>query len=359
MTKSRNVETKLHFLFSLQTKGASDNYFIISVSEKDQTIRSVLCRGTSYPLTNPRPFVNELKFAMPLCDLETEKSKLEEVLIRCINFGMDSARKSLLEKALKLFSAALNSELESRAYELIETIADSQLIELSAKYANQRGRLHMAEKILKLLAENDAKEKEKNEAIKQFEKESESYSNIYETPTLKKTDSSFDSQEISTPIIAPKPIVSQKTRNPFKKAVSNKSTPTNPLTHLTNKSIGFGNESRIESLHADSDDENVPVNVSNKSTNRSVSADTPRPGNFINWLNANKESLKQDNPSVSDTDLTKIGIKLYKELTKKEKMPGFEDDSKIEHQLSSKRKLDLKEDGGSAASKLAKFMMKD
>lgn len=345
---------------NLHTKGASDNFFIISVSEKDQTIRSVLCRGTSYPLTNPRPFVNELKFALPLCDLETDKSKLEEVLIRCINFDMDSARKNLLEKALKLFSAALNSEMESRAYELIEIIADPQLIELSAKYANQRGRIHMAEKILKLLAESEAKEKEKIEAIKQFEKESETYSNAYETPTSRKAETSVDSQDSCTPKIAPKPIVSQKNRNPFKKSLSNKSTPSNPLTHLTNKSIGFGNESRIESpnpTNPESDDENTPVNVTNKSTNRSVSQDTPRPGNFMAWFVANKEDLKVSNPLASDADLTKIGMKTYKDLTKHQKMPGYEDDSKADHQLSSKRKLDMKDDTGSVSSKLAKYML--
>jgi hypothetical protein len=35
--------------------------------------------------------------------------------------------------------------MESRAYELIEIIGDSQLIELSGKYASKRGRIHMAE----------------------------------------------------------------------------------------------------------------------------------------------------------------------------------------------------------------------
>lgn len=47
--------------------------------------------------------------------------------------------------------------MESRAFELIDVISDQQLIELSAKYASSRGRLHMAEKILKLLEENEEK----------------------------------------------------------------------------------------------------------------------------------------------------------------------------------------------------------
>ena len=94
---------------------------------------------------------------MPLCDLETEKSRFEDILLRSLNFKMDSARAQLLQNAMKLFTAALNSELESRAYELIEAIGDLQLIELAAKYAGSKGRMHMAEKILNLQNDNEEK----------------------------------------------------------------------------------------------------------------------------------------------------------------------------------------------------------
>lgn len=94
--------------------GASDNFFIISVSESDQKIRTTLCRGTNYPLTNPRPIVREVDFLLPLCYMETEKSKLEETLVRATNFSMDLSEKVIVESGLKLFSSALNSELESR-----------------------------------------------------------------------------------------------------------------------------------------------------------------------------------------------------------------------------------------------------
>lgn len=79
------------------------------------------------------------------------------------------------------------------------------------------------------------------EAVKQFEKEHETYSNVYETPTNRSVADNQARAE-KTPTIAPKPITSQRSRNPFKKSSTLKSTPTNPLTHLTNKSVGFGSK---------------------------------------------------------------------------------------------------------------------
>lgn len=141
--------------------GASDNFFIVGVSERSQKIRATLCRGTSYPLTNPRPILREIDYSLPLCHMETEKSKLEEALIRSTAFEMDSSDKSTVEKALKLFSTALNSELEARAFEIVELIGEKKLIELAGKYATQKGRMHLTNKILKLLNDYEEKEVEK------------------------------------------------------------------------------------------------------------------------------------------------------------------------------------------------------
>lgn len=141
--------------------GASDSFFMVGVSEKSQKIRASLCRGTSYPLTNPRPILREVDYLIPLCHMETEKSKLEEALVRSINFEMDSSEKSIVEKALKLFSMAMNAELESRAFEIVELIGEKKLIELAAKYSSQKGRMHLTGKIMKLLSEYEDKEAEK------------------------------------------------------------------------------------------------------------------------------------------------------------------------------------------------------
>lgn len=151
--------------------GASDTFFIVGVSERSQKIRASLCRGTKYPLTNPRPILREVDFCLPLCHMETEKSKLEEALIRSSVFEMESSETAVVEKALKLFSTAMNSELESRAFEIVELIAEKKLIELAAKYSSQKGRMHLTGKILKLLADHEEKEEEKLSIANSLEKD--------------------------------------------------------------------------------------------------------------------------------------------------------------------------------------------
>lgn len=43
-----------------KVKGVSDRFFIIEVSEIKQVVYAVLCRGSKYPQTTPRPVVSEL-----------------------------------------------------------------------------------------------------------------------------------------------------------------------------------------------------------------------------------------------------------------------------------------------------------
>lgn len=164
------------------------------------------------------------------------------------------------------------------------------------------------------------------------------YSEIYDKSTHSIQESLIPQ---STPIIAPRPMISQKRANPFtKKSLDNKNSSLNALNHLTKKSIGYN-----ESI-TNSDDENVPANNSSLLSNKSISKDTPRPGNFTQWFIANKEDLIKDNPNASDGELMKIGKQVYKELTKSETPP--------QAQLPlNKRKLELTDDG--SASKLAKY----
>lgn len=48
-----------------------------------------------------------------MCDLDTEKTQLEESLLRCANFQMDSAEKNMKEIAIKLFAVSLQYLLTS------------------------------------------------------------------------------------------------------------------------------------------------------------------------------------------------------------------------------------------------------
>lgn len=89
---------------TLHTKGASDSFFLTDVSEYKQIVRAVLCRGTSFPMTNPRPTQMELPMKMPLCEVETDKSQWEDELIRYNNFDVEDGEKHVQEVALKLFA---------------------------------------------------------------------------------------------------------------------------------------------------------------------------------------------------------------------------------------------------------------
>lgn len=157
----------------------------------------------------------------------------------------------------------------------------------------------------------------------------------------------------STPIIAPK-IMSTHRSNPFKK-VSNisksLSTPPSALGHLSKKVIGMNSTS-----NKDSDDENMPKNNnSSVISNKSLSADTPRPGNFGQWFMANKEVLMIEFPGVTDVELMQQGKARYKEVTlKNNSQTGDLNESEQMKASNSKRKLNVSDAEG-GISKLSKF----
>lgn len=147
-----------------QSSSVSNNFFVISLSERSQILQAVLCRGTSYPMTTPRPMVQELPLQLPLCDMESEKSTLEDSMLKASIMSMDNAEKTVKETAIKLFALACRSEMEMRAKELIETIACTDLLMLAVKYANKLGRIHLSDRLSELLPhieeEQQAREQE-------------------------------------------------------------------------------------------------------------------------------------------------------------------------------------------------------
>lgn len=57
-------------------------------------------------MTTPKPLVTELPMQIPLCDMDSEKSELEESLIRYANLQVDGAEKQMKEIAIKLFAVS-------------------------------------------------------------------------------------------------------------------------------------------------------------------------------------------------------------------------------------------------------------
>ncbi|BFG03318.1 WD repeat and HMG-box DNA-binding protein 1 [Drosophila madeirensis] len=139
-----------------QSSSVSNNYFVVAVSERRQIVQAVLCRGTSYPMTNPRPMLQELRMQIPLCDIEVEKSELEDALLRSSLMQVEGAEKMQKETAIKLFALACSNECETRARELIESIASTELLQLAVKYATKRGRIHLSDRLCELMPQLEA-----------------------------------------------------------------------------------------------------------------------------------------------------------------------------------------------------------
>nr|XP_040227095.2 WD repeat and HMG-box DNA-binding protein 1 [Anopheles coluzzii] len=351
----------------LQTKGASDHLFIIKVSESTQHVQLVLCRGSKYPLTTPKPIPMEVKFALPMCDLESEKECLEDDLVRSLYLKVNDADKLMKETAVKLFALACKNECEQRAKELVETIASSHLIPLVIKYASKIRRYHLADSLAPLLPTFQEQEVQEEKLEQESVRENAAIVNELQHINLEAI-----TKKDTTPKIKPLPVGTKKPTNPFRKstaaATDGISSPasssghtgansSNPLEHLTGKAIGFS-ASRSSSSPS----------VGSKPTSSSVDAtggqDENRPQNsgggtstpgmkFLPWFELNRDDLQRKHPEADEQQLIKIGMREFKVQQAKGASSGAA--SSPADGGSAKRKLDASDAPETGVSKLAKF----
>ncbi|KAL4149661.1 hypothetical protein QTP88_003553 [Uroleucon formosanum] len=141
----------------------TNHYFVIGVSEARQDIRCILCKGSYYPSTTPHPFLNEIPWQIPLCDLNQEKGELEEKFWRS-NIALSilpeedglQYDKELKTTFLKLFAMACKSGHDMRALELCKLIRSEQYLNLALKYAMRVGNNSLTTKITAII-ENESK----------------------------------------------------------------------------------------------------------------------------------------------------------------------------------------------------------
>ncbi|XP_015762017.1 PREDICTED: WD repeat and HMG-box DNA-binding protein 1-like [Acropora digitifera] len=120
-------------------KNKSDNYWVVGLDEKNQQIRCIYCKGSSYPPTLPRPVLVLLPLQLPLCEMATEKGQLE---------------------------LACKSDREFRAVELCELLPDAHSVSLAIKYAALTRRMNLANRLDAL-----ARQKAGLETTEEFEDE--------------------------------------------------------------------------------------------------------------------------------------------------------------------------------------------
>lgn len=153
----------------LKAKNKNEHYFVISLSEIQEQIRCIACKGSRYPATTPRPDVYSLPFEIPLCELTTSKAKLEEQLIRTslkkrllenlsddgfdVDFSSEENTKKQIELLIKLFALAVNADCNSLAIEVAGLMPNQLAIEGAIRYASQKNRTALIGKLNKLSKE--------------------------------------------------------------------------------------------------------------------------------------------------------------------------------------------------------------
>ncbi|CAK9804293.1 WD repeat and HMG-box DNA-binding protein 1 [Anthophora quadrimaculata] len=286
---------------SEQSKGKADHYFIIGVSEEQSIARCILCKGSHYPPTTPRPVVSEIHLNPPLCAIGSDKTEKELKLWR---LGTNPLEEN--EAVLSLIAIACRSNLEYRAVELCEQIASEKVIELAIKYARRLNRIALSNK-LETIADTKETEKGKgNENENKNKNESENNDNCNED--VKSDDepldndikeSTFSLTIAKKPDIEIKPLsisaaLSIKRNNPFLKDGNSPTT-----KGLANLDITPEKPQKLS----------TPISASSKSKTK----DASKKETFISWYAKNKKSLQEEFPELSPADLTKRALTRYKE----------------------------------------------
>uniref|UniRef100_A0A0B7AUS7 Uncharacterized protein n=1 Tax=Arion vulgaris TaxID=1028688 RepID=A0A0B7AUS7_9EUPU len=166
-------------------KGKSDHYWLVSVSERQQQIRCVPCKGSKYPATLPRPALAVLPFQLPLCDMGSEKTQHEESYQR--NFLVakslqnstlvdeDELVRPLRESLVKLFAFAAKSERDFRALEVCGLMEDQSLLHIAATYATRLKRIQLAERVSEVMQRCRDKEELRMNEVQAHSDEEETY----------------------------------------------------------------------------------------------------------------------------------------------------------------------------------------
>ncbi|KAI5704078.1 hypothetical protein M8J75_001791 [Diaphorina citri] len=305
------------------TKGKSDHYFVVSVSESSHSIQCILCKGCFYPATVPRPILTQVSWKIPLCDLGSEKSELEEQFWRK-QLALSSVpsykseeiatlTKEVLAPAVKLFAHSCKSDNDLRAIELCELFSNPQFLQLAFRYATSTGKASLAEKVTDLKSSNNEQDMCRRRSPSpsyQFSGDSQS-SNIQNNTVDIFGDDSYrpspvaDSNNIilsmkqkQQVVVKPQNVALGRV-NPFKRNNSSNAseTKTDVIAEMTVKS-----QQKPVSTPA----ETKPVSTKEKSTKSQVK--------FTEWFSKEKENLETEFPDLDKAALHKVAMKRFKEL---------------------------------------------
>lgn len=162
------------------TSSALDHYFVVGVSEISQAVRAVKCKRSRYPeLTTETAEV--FCFSLPLCEMDTDKGKLEEEHVRLrlaessykrlshidslsllAESSNEANEKLLVNTILRLFALYLNEDKEELARSLVYMIPKDHMSKLPEFAWKTNRRQYFIESLNKAIEQREQVESERN-----------------------------------------------------------------------------------------------------------------------------------------------------------------------------------------------------
>lgn len=155
------------------TTSALDHYFVVGVSELSQVVRAVKCRKSRYPDFSAET-AEGFNFSVPMCDMDTDKGKLEEELVRLrlaelsykrlsntdtfelmATASNESNEKLLVNTVLRLFAIYLKEDKEDLAKGLVYMIPKDHMSKLPEFAWKINRRQHFIDSINKAIEERE------------------------------------------------------------------------------------------------------------------------------------------------------------------------------------------------------------
>ncbi|KAL1458238.1 hypothetical protein WDU94_008400 [Cyamophila willieti] len=315
------------------TKGKSDHYFVVGVSESSHSVRCILCKGCYYPPTVPRPILTQVSWKIPLVELNAEKSQLEEQFWRkqlalssvpsYKTEELASLTKDIIAPAVKLFALSCKTDQDLRAIELCELFTNPQFLQLAVRYATSTGKTSLAEKVTEVKCPTNNQEQELRDIDSPSYQSSGdagySHHSQNETMDMFGEDSYQPSPDSSNIILAmkqkqvvikPQNVVLGRV-NPFKRNNSNveEKAKTDVIAEMT----------RVKSQQKPVASTPAETKASEKSScTKDTAAKCSKPGvKFTEWFAKEKESLEQEFPELDKPALNKMAMKRFKETVGK------------------------------------------
>ena len=98
------------YLYSTHAPAQLSWHKILSPPQHTQTFRCILCKGVDHPSLHPRPVMMTLPLQVPLCDVSSERGKLEEEFVRQTTLQPSNAT-GISKCLMKMFAVSWSNNL--------------------------------------------------------------------------------------------------------------------------------------------------------------------------------------------------------------------------------------------------------